>query len=96
MQSTGDLVLDDGAVTVLRESGRSLLPVGVAAVNGNFSRGDMVRCLDLKGKEVARGLVNYASHEARKIIGHASDQIESILGYVDEPEMMHRDNMVVF
>ena len=96
MQSTGDLVLDDGAVTVLRESGRSLLPVGVASVNGNFARGDMVRCLDLKGKEVARGLVNYASNEARKIVGHASDQIESLLGYVDEPEIMHRDNMVVF
>ena len=96
MQSTGDLVLDDGAVKVLRESGRSLLPVGVAAIHGNFSRGDMVRCLDFKGKEVARGLVNYASHEARKIVGHASDQIESLLGYVDEPEIMHRDNMVVF
>ena len=95
MQSTGDLVLDDGAVKVLRESGRSLLPVGVASVNGNFARGDMVRCLDLKGQEVARGLVNYASHEARKIFGHGSDQIESILGYVDEPELMHRDNMVV-
>jgi glutamate 5-kinase len=84
MQSTGDLVLDDGAVSVLRESGRSLLPVGVASVNGNFARGDMVRCLDLRGKEVARGLVNYASHEARKIFGHPSDQIESILGYVDD------------
>jgi len=96
MQSTGDLVLDDGAVRVLRESGRSLLPVGVASVNGNFARGDMVRCLDLKGQEVARGLVNYASHEARKIFGQSSDQIELILGYVDEAEMIHRDNMVVF
>ena len=95
MQSTGDLVLDDGAVRVLRESGRSLLPVGVASVNGNFARGDMVRCLDLRGREVARGLVNYASHEARQIFGQSSDKIETILGYVDEPEMIHRDNMVV-
>lgn len=96
MQPCGDLLLDSGAVKVLRESGRSLLPVGVTAVNGNFARGDMVRCLDQDGREVARGLVNYSSLEAEKIIGYASDRIESILGYVDEAELIHRDNMVVF
>ncbi|MEA1888748.1 MAG: glutamate 5-kinase [Pseudomonadota bacterium] len=96
MQSCGDLLLDNGAVKVLRESGRSLLPVGVTAVNGTFARGDMVRCLDQQGREVAHGLINYSSNEAEKIIGHASDRIESILGYVDEAELIHRDNMVVF
>ena len=96
MQSAGDLVLDDGAVKVLRKSGRSLLPVGVTMVNGSFARGDMVRCLDNKGKEIAYGLVNYSSVEARQIIGQSSDRIESILGYVDEAELIHRDNMVVF
>ena len=95
MQSCGDLLLDSGAVKVLRESGRSLLPVGVTAVKGNFARGDMVRCLDQEGREVAHGLVNYSSVEAKKIIGHASSRIESILGYVDEAELIHRDNMVV-
>ena len=96
MQSSGDLVLDDGAVKVLRKSGRSLLPVGVTAINGSFARGDMVRCLDKGGKEVAYGLVNYSSVEARQIIGLSSDRIESTLGYVDEAELIHRDNMVVF
>ena len=96
MQSAGDLVLDDGAVKVLRKSGRSLLPVGVTAVNGSFARGDMVRCLNDKGKEIANGLVNYSSVEARQIIGQSSDRIESILGYLDEAELIHRDNMVVF
>jgi len=96
MQSSGDLVLDDGAVKVLRKSGRSLLPVGVTAINGSFARGDMVRCLDKEGKEVAYGLVNYSSVEARQIIGLSSDRIEPTLGYVDEAELVHRDNMVVF
>ncbi len=96
MQSNGDLVLDDGAVRVLRESGRSLLPVGVTAVYGKFTRGDMVRCIDSNGKVVAHGLVNYSSAEACQIIGQSSERIESILGYVDEAELIHRDNMVVF
>ncbi len=96
MQSCGNLILDNGAVKVLRESGRSLLPVGVTAVEGNFSRGDMVRCVDQAGTEVAHGLVNYSSLEAEKIIGKSSDRIESIPGYVDEAELIHRDNMVVF
>ncbi|HLQ26674.1 MAG TPA: glutamate 5-kinase [Acidiferrobacterales bacterium] len=95
LQVRGRLVLDAGAVKVLRESGRSLLPVGVKSVEGNFSRGEMVACLSLEGMEVARGLINYSAEESARIIGHASDKIESILGYIDEPELIHRDNMVL-
>ncbi len=91
----GKLVLDDGAVRVIRESGKSLLPVGVKAVAGSFTRGEIVACCDAQGREVARGLVNYGAEDARRIVGKPSDRIESILGYVDEPELIHRDNMVV-
>ena len=93
--AAGSLKLDAGAVRVIRESGKSLLPVGVKAIEGTFTRGEVVACLDSEGHEVARGLVNYSSEEAARIIGHASDKIESILGYVDEPELIHRDNMVL-
>ncbi len=95
MQVRGKLILDAGAVKVLRESGRSLLPVGVTAVEGRFSRGEMVVCVGPDAQEVARGLVNYDAQEATRIAGHASDEIESIIGYVDEPELIHRDNMVI-
>ncbi len=95
LQVCGRLTLDAGAAKVLRESGRSLLPVGVTGVEGEFLRGEMVVCLGPDGKEVARGLVNYAAQEATRIAGHASVEIESILGYVDEPELIHRDNMVL-
>jgi glutamate 5-kinase len=88
MRCSGSLTIDQGAVTVLREAGRSLLPVGVTAVDGKFSRGEVVACVDQNGKEVARGLVNYSDEEARKIIGFSSDQIEGRLGYVDEPELI--------
>jgi glutamate 5-kinase len=91
----GRLWLDAGAVKVIRESGKSLLPVGVRAVEGDFTRGEVVACLDPAGREVARGLVNYGAEEAARIAGRASDKIESILGYIDEPELIHRDNMVV-
>ncbi|MDH5324208.1 MAG: glutamate 5-kinase [Gammaproteobacteria bacterium] len=95
LQCRGRLVLDAGAVKVLRESGRSLLPVGVKKVEGQFRRGELVQCLDQQGREVARGLVNYAAVEAGKIVGQPSSAIESILGYVDEPELIHRDNLVL-
>jgi len=95
LQSRGKLMLDDGAVKVLRESGKSLLPVGVVAVEGFFNRGELVTCCDPQGKEIARGLVNYNAEEARKIHGRPSKDIESILGYVDEPELIHRDNLVL-
>lgn len=95
LQLRGKLILDAGAVKVLRESGRSLLPVGVKGVSGDFGRGEMVACIDEEGREVARGLVNYSAEEARKIQGQPSQQIEELLGYVDEPELIHRDNLVL-
>jgi glutamate 5-kinase len=79
----------------LRESGRSLLAVGVNGVEGEFRRGEMVVCVDEAGQEVARGLVNYASAEARRIMGRPSGEIADILGYVDEEELIHRDNLVL-
>lgn len=91
----GQLVLDDGAVAVLREQGRSLLPVGVTHVEGKFTRGELVICRDVNGKEVARGLANYNADEAHLIKGKPSSEIESILGYVGEPELIHRDNLVL-
>lgn len=95
LQVSGLLYLDAGAVEVLRRSGRSLLPVGVTAVKGKFVRGELVACIAPDGVEMARGLVNYNADEALKIIGKPSDHIERLLGYVDEPELIHRDNLVV-
>ena len=91
----GELILDIGATRVLREAGRSLLPVGVSHVKGEFSRGDVVTCVDPDGLPVARGLVNYSAAESRRIMRHKADEIEGILGYVDEPELIHRDNLVL-
>ncbi|MFP4079784.1 MAG: glutamate 5-kinase [Ectothiorhodospira sp.] len=93
--SRGEVILDAGAARVIREAGRSLLPVGVTHVKGRFSRGEVVTCLDPDGRPVARGLVNYAADEARRIMRRRADEIESILGYVDEPELIHRDNLVL-
>lgn len=95
LRTRGRLTLDDGAVRALSRGGRSLLPVGVLAVEGHFRRGEMVTCLSRSGEEVSRGLVNYAANEIRKIKGSSSDQIERELGYVNEPELIHRDNMVL-
>ena len=95
LQCKGRLILDEGAVKVLRESGRSLLPVGVKGVEGRFNRGELVMCVDQARQEVARGLVNYSAEESRKIVGQSSSAIESLLGYVDEPELIHRDNLVL-
>jgi glutamate 5-kinase len=80
---------------VLRESGRSLLAVGVRGVHGSFSRGDMVSCRDPQGREVARGLVNYDAAETRRIMGSPSGEIEAILGYQADEELIHRDNLVL-
>ena len=95
LQTRGKLILDDGAVAVLQRGGKSLLPVGVVSVVGSFRRGEMVACLDSSGQEVARGLVNYDALDARQIIGRASDEIDSVLGYSHEPELVHRDNLVL-
>jgi len=95
LQVRGEVVIDDGAVTVLREAGKSLLPIGVTAVRGDFARGEVVACVDGQGREVARGLVNYSADETRRIMGQPSSRIEALLGYVDEPELIHRDNLVL-
>ncbi len=95
LRGNGELVLDDGAVRVLRESGKSLLPIGVTEVRGVFRRGDIITCVTQQGREVARGLVNYHSEEAVRIAGKPSNQIESILGYGFEAELIHRDNIAL-
>ena len=91
----GRLTLDDGAVRALMREGKSLLPIGVIAVSGNFGRGEVVGCVDAAGREIARGLVNYGAQEAARIVRRPSSDIESVLGYVDEPELIHRDNLVL-
>jgi glutamate 5-kinase len=91
----GALRLDDGAVRVLCSEGRSLLPIGVTAVEGEFKRGDLVACVDSRGIEVARGLVNYGADDTQRIMGSPSSAIEAHLGWVDESELIHRDNLVV-
>lgn len=95
MKTTGVIHLDDGAVKVLKESGRSLLPVGVQSLSGSFARGDIVSCVDRQGGEIARGMINYNADEAKKIIGCSSAQIEAILGYQGDKELIHRDNLVL-
>ena len=92
---SGRLALDDGAVKALSSGGRSLLPIGVSAVTGEFDRGAVVACDDPGGREVARGLVNYSAGETRQIMRRPSADIEAILGYVDEPELINRDNLVL-
>jgi glutamate 5-kinase len=91
----GRLKLDAGAVKALTGGGRSLLPVGVIEVAGEFERGAVVACEDPQGRELARGLVNYSAAETRQIMRKPSAEIESILGYVDEPELINRDNLVL-
>ena len=95
LQLRGGLVLDAGAVKALREDGKSLLPVGIQAVTGEFARGEVVALVDGEGHEIARGLANYSASEARQIQGKPSSAIEAILGYMDEPELVHRDNLVM-
>ncbi len=95
LQVNGRLVLDAGATRALSKEGKSLLPIGVKGVEGAFERGAVVTCISPEGKELARGLVNYGSNEARRIVGRPSSEILSILGYVDEPELIHRDNLVL-
>lgn len=91
----GALLLDEGASKVIGGAGRSLLPVGVTGVEGSFQRGDVVALRAPDGREVARGLVNYSAGECQRLAGQPSNRISEILGYVDEPELVHRDNMVI-
>jgi glutamate 5-kinase len=95
LQLRGSVVVDAGAVTKLRDEGKSLLPIGMTAVDGDFSRGDVIAIRDTAGLEMARGLANYASPEARLICRKPSSEFERLLGYVAEPEMVHRDNLVL-
>lgn len=95
LQLRGRLHLDEGAARVLREQGRSLLPVGVRRLEGDFGRGDLVACLDPEGREVARGLSNYDAHDALKILGARREELAQRLGYPGAAELIHRDNLVV-
>ena len=95
LKPKGELVVDDGAAAAMRERGVSLLPVGVIAVRGEFVRGDLVRCVTERGEAVAQGLVNYSSGEAGRLAGAGTDAMAGILDYVEEPELMHRDNLVI-
>jgi len=91
----GRLSLDHGAIRALRTQGTSLLAVGVTAVHGAFDRGEVVACLDPDGLEVARGLVNYDAQETNRIKGQPSSRFETILGYLNDAELIHRDNLVL-
>jgi|TARA_B110000037_G_scaffold59023_1_gene72148 glutamate 5-kinase len=95
LKSNGKLFIDEGAVNAVMKDGKSLLSVGVLSIEGKFDRGEVVDCFDGLGKKIARGLVNYNSVEVKKIIGQSSDKIESILGYINESNLIHRNNLVI-
>ena len=95
IKAKGKLYLDSGAINALVQYNKSLLPVGIVKIDGRFDRGDLVVCMTDKGVEVARGLINYSSLEAEKISGLASGQIEKALGYMEEPEVIHKDNLIL-
>jgi glutamate 5-kinase len=95
LQTAGRVVLDAGAVQKLTAEGKSLLPIGVTEVAGEFGRGDVITCVDTEGRAIARGISNYASSDARRIMRHSSSEIQAILGFVEEAELIHRDNMVL-
>ena len=95
LQTRGVLTLDDGAVNALVNKGKSLLPVGVTQTDGHYQRGDAVKCVNTKGQQIAIGLVNYDSVEATRILKKSSQEIEQVLGYISEPELIHRDNLVL-
>ena len=91
----GSVVVDAGAAAKLQKEGKSLLPIGMTAVSGEFRRGEVIAVRDEQGREIARGMANYASHEARLLCRKPSSQLQALLGYAAEPEMIHRDNMVL-
>ena len=95
LQMRGAIAIDEGAANKLTREGKSLLPIGMHSVKGEFSRGDVIAICDLQGTELARGLANYASAECRLLCKKPSSEIEKLLGYVAEPEMVHRDNLVL-
>jgi glutamate 5-kinase len=95
LQLRGAVRLDAGAARALVAGGRSLLPIGVTEVSGEFERGEAVAIHDPEGREIARGLINYSSSETRLIMRRPSSEIEAILGFIEEPELVHRDNLVL-
>ncbi|PQA77436.1 glutamate 5-kinase [Rhodoferax sp. TS-BS-61-7] len=95
LQMRGAVVVDAGAAAKVRDEGKSLLPIGMVMVEGDFSRGDVIAVRDEAGQEIARGLANYSSSEARLICRKPSSEFERLLGYAAEPEMLHRDNLVL-
>ena len=95
LQLRGRVTVDAGAARALQADGKSLLPIGVLSVEGDFARGDVVACIDTQGREIARGLINYASTETRLIARRSTADIKSILGFIEEPELIHRDNLVL-
>jgi glutamate 5-kinase len=95
LHTAGEVLIDAGAVQKLVEDGKSLLPIGVLKVIGEFGRGAVITCVGIDGTAIARGLTNYTSIEARRIMRQPSSKIESILGYMEGPELIHRDNMVL-
>ena len=95
LQCSGQVMIDDGAARALVVGGKSLLPIGVLSVNGEFQRGDVVACIDHLGREVARGLANYSSAQSRLIARKPTSEIEKPLGFIEEPELIHRDNLVL-
>jgi glutamate 5-kinase len=95
LQLRGAVVVDEGAASKLRGEGKSLLPIGMTAVEGDFARGDVIAVRSSQGEEIARGLANYAAAEARLICRKPSSEFEKLLGYTGEPEMVHRDNLVL-
>ena len=95
LQLRGSVTIDEGAVNKLKSDGSSLLPIGMTGVEGDFSRGEVIAITDKNGQEVARGLANYAAAEARLLCRKPSSQMPELLGYAAEPEMVHRDNLVL-
>ena len=95
LQCRGKLVIDDGAARALMSGGKSLLPIGVVEVRGEFQRGDVVACTDHSGREIARGLINYSSAQAKLIARKPTAEIEKVLGFIEESELIHRDNLVL-
>jgi glutamate 5-kinase len=91
----GTITLDSGAVTALIKNGKSLLPIGVKSITGEFKRGEIISCVDQDGKEIARGLSNYNSVQAALIIGKSSKEIQELLDCAEEDEIIHRDNMIM-
>ncbi|WP_322627882.1 glutamate 5-kinase [Halothiobacillus sp.] len=95
LRAQGDVQIDAGAAAALRRGGRSLLPIGMTGVDGHFARGDLIRILDETGRDFARGLTNYSADQARKLCRQPSGAIAEILGFVEEDELVHRDNLVI-